>query len=264
MSRGLEILTGARVGDFAALHIDPIELSDLIEMHGMGAELRRAISNPNQRIETHSARINGYGRGLPWVYPLDRREPVIVVLQNRGPKAQLVMAGDIVTGQAWALFPLGIQPGDGDLLLPEGEVHVINETIHRAEQQIDNSKLRGRAYDDRIKPPPKMTPKAEKLLYPDPCCIEGIWWVNDDDDGLCKGTEGLDYQIVGGNEIRWREGRGPQAGKSYSIRYTAPAAYVCTSGAPIFRSEGGQAAMPYRCQVQRLDRWGEPDVRENR
>jgi hypothetical protein len=260
-SAALEIVTGARIGDFAALHIDPIEINDLIEIHGVGAELRKAVANPNQRIETHAPRTNGYGRGLSWVYPLDQRLPIIVVLQNRSPKRELVMAGEVTTGQAWALFPIGIHPAEGDLVLPDGEEHVVSETLTRLEQQIDNAKLRARLWDDRTTPAPKIKARPERLLYPEVCCLEGIWWVNEADDGLCQATEGIDYRLKG-NVVAWEPGRGPEAGKAYTVRYRAPAAYVCSAAAPIFRAEGGRG-MPFRCQVQRLDRWGDPDLRDN-
>lgn len=250
------------IGDFPGFHINPMEINDLIETHGIGAELRVALVNPNQRIETHVARTNGYGKGLPWVYPAKMRQSVVVVIQNRGPKKELVMAGEITTGQAWALFPSGIHPADGDLLLPDGEEHVVQETLTRLENQIDDSKLRGRAFSDKVRPPPKSKPRPEKLLYPDPCCIDVVAWTNETDDGPCYGTDGLDYKLGGDGEIVWRAGRGPAAGKQYTVKYRAPAAYICSPAAPIFRSEGGRG-MPYRCQINRLDRWGRPDLRDN-
>jgi hypothetical protein len=258
----MDLNLGALLGDFPGFHIDPMEINDLIEAHGIGAELRVALTNPNQRIETHVARTNGYGRGLPFVYPLAMRKPIVCVIQNRGPKRELVMAGDVTTGQAWALFPIGIHPADGDLILPDGEEHIVQETITRLENQIDDTKLRGRLYSDRVKPPPKSKPRPERLLYPDPCCIDALVWTNATDTGLCYGREGFDYTINANGEILWVEGHGPAAGLQYTVKYRAPAAYVCSPAAPIFRSEGGRA-MPYRCQVQRLDRWGTPDPREN-
>jgi hypothetical protein len=68
-----------------------------------------------------------------------------------------------------------------------------------------------------------------------------------------------DYELVG-REIRWRDGRGPAPGKAYAVRYRAPAAYMVRPAEPILRVEY-EAGLPYRCEAQRLDRWGEGDLR---
>jgi hypothetical protein len=254
-----ELALDVSINDFAHLHLDPHELSDLIETHGTGAELRRAVWCPCVRVETRAPRTGcPHCKGLRFTYPDKLRDDVVCLVQSRNPKRALVPAGELVTGIAVVTFPLGIVPGLGDMLLPEGEFHVVHESLWRAYQPIDNQTIRDRLRRTRDTEAPKIDPGPEILLYPKIACVEHLHWIDRETAKLCEGSA-ADYELQGATVV-WREGRGPAAGDAYSIRYRAQAAYILNPGEPVTRAESGQG-MPYRVEAQRLDKWGTPSLR---
>ena len=104
---------------------------------------------------------------------------------------------------------------------------------------------------------PLVHPTTERLLYPDVIKVETLYWL--DEHGQLKlGQAGRDY-TRSGQVITFRPDHGPAPGRAFSVRYQAPAAYVVSPGEPVFRT--GEVGFPYRCDAQRLDRWGSPDLR---
>lgn len=243
--------------DFPAQHIEPEELEALIEMRGVACEYRKSVPCPCARIETLAPRVGcAHCGGLGYLYPQELRRDVTVLLTQRSPRKMSKESGEGTTGTAQALFPLGILPSEGDMLLPENEFHVVQQLLRRSQQQIDNREIRERStVPDQA--PPKMHPATDRLLYPDVTEIEDVYWISPQ-DVLCHASA-ADYDRDA-NVLTWRPGRGPEAGGGYSVRYRAPAAYMLNPGVPVYRAENGQT-YPYRAQAHRLDKWGRPDLR---
>ena len=256
-----ELVVDATIGGFPAFHINPTELDELIEMHGIGATIRRAVVCPCKRPESGRARIGcPHCRGLGYAYPDDLTFDIIAFVLSRGPRREIIHAGEIVTGQAWCSFPSGYIPAAGDQILPVGEFHVVQEVIHRAFQPVDGGAVYNRAPMPEERPPRPRAPTADRLLYDTIEAVERVAWIESEGSRSHLIVGGASDFIIEGNEIRWRAGRGPRPGAGVSVRYKAPAAYMLHAGEPIFRAEGGQA-LPYRAQAIRLDRWGVPDLR---
>jgi hypothetical protein len=259
-NQGKELAVYPWITDFAHVHINPAELSDMIETHGVGCELRRAVFCPCARVETRQSRTGcPHCHGLRFTYPEDLRDEVVALVQNRHPERSLVPSGEFVTGTAVLTFPIGIFPGLGDMVLPEGELHVVHETLWRGYQPIDNDLLRERTKRTIDGLAPKVEPGPDVLLYPRISCVEHLHWIDRDSGKLIRGALGTDYQLEG-SRVVWTDGHGPTAGDAFSIRYRAQAAYILNPGEPVVRMESGQG-MPYRVEGQRLDRWGIPSLR---
>lgn len=247
------------LADHAAVHIDPQELEDVIETHGTGCEYRPAVRCPCLRVESGTPRVNcRHCKGLGWVYPKDRRGPTVALVREREPRTQDEVAGEATTGNVTVTFPLGVVPARGDMLLPDGEEHAVQQTLRRPAVQVSAAELRSRRTvpDQR---PVALKAAAERLLYPDVKRIEAVTWI-DADDELREAREGVHY-VLRGDLVEWVGDVGPARGAAYSVRYIAPAAYILDLGAPVFRSESGQVA-PYRAMARRLDRWGSPSLRD--
>lgn len=257
-----ELLLGATIADFAGLGIDPAELDAVIVTDGIGVTYRRGLRCPCLRPESHQARIGCPAcRGLGWMHPERLSEPCVVLMVNRSPDRRIIAAGEYTTGTAYATFPSEIIPGRGDILSVDGEIHVVSQVLHRAENPVSNRKLDARRDPDVQPRHVSARPYAERLLYAD-AQIEQLWWL-DDDGAPVQGRPGAHYEFIGG-EIRWRDGEGPAPGRGYSVRYCARAEYVVAQAAePTFRQQGDNP-IPYRTQVMRLDVWGTPNYREDR
>lgn len=262
MSRpwGLPFLGGG-FGNLPVMHFDPCELDAFIVAHGIGAELRRAVLCPCARIETNQPRGDcRVCRGVGYTYPPSLREPIVVLMTSRDAQARDQSAGRHWQGGASATFPIGVRVARGDQVLPDAEHHVVQQTIHRAIVQVDP----GSVYAMRTAPDqnPLHIPLApdDRLLYPDALDIEHLSWISEDGESLYLGVPGVDYTRAG-NRILWKPGRGPRPGSAFSVRYTAPAIWIVSESAPVFRQEDTCGLMPQKAEVRRLDRWGDPDLR---
>jgi hypothetical protein len=266
MAKGLTVDTLASIADFPAMHIDPTELNDVIETRGIGAELRRGVLCPCIRIDTNSPRSGCEAcKGIGYVYPSNLRESIIVLLLSRDSKQRDLAAGRMYQGGATALFPTGLLPARGDLLLPDGEEHVVQQVLYRQIQQLDPGVLKGRRGTPEELAPAD-GPLLERLLYPDAGEIEVVFYVTQPANPtkpLVECFEGTDY-VREDDRLVWRPGRGPAPARGYTVRYRAAACYILGDAAPAFRSEGGGGVYPYRVHVERLDRWGEPDLRPSK
>jgi len=179
----------------------------------------------------------------------------VAFVQNRMPRRQVVEAGAIVTGTVVVTFPLPVVPATGDMLLPDGEQHVVTQVLQRASQPVDNRLIRDRGLvgDER---PPKLLPAEDRLLYPEVLAVEYLASIGPDGE-LLHLRPGHDWRLDG-DRIAWQRGRGPGAGETYTVRYRAPAAYLLNAGEPVARA-GAAGTLPYRAQGHRLDRWSDPD-----
>ena len=252
-----DLLLDITIGKFAGFHIDVQELNELIEMHGIGAEWRKAVRCPCLRVETMRPTVScRHCNGLGYTHPESGHVPLIVFLLNRQPARKILQVGEYVTGQVTVTFPSPHIPGEGDLIVPDNEVHLVHDTIWRGGQQIDNRAMMARTeHPDQA--PPKNRPPEERLRYPDVLEVQSIHWISAAGD-LCEAKQG-DYKLVK-NQITWKAKRGPVVGSAYTVRYLAPAMYQLQPSEPIARMEA-TSLFPYRTTGYRLDRIGEPDQR---
>lgn len=264
MSNGpSELITGALITDLGEFHVDPEELNELILMHGQGCRYRPAMACPCVRPETKQPRAGcPICHGMRWMYPPDLEQEIVALVMNPHPSRRSTPAGEVITDSAVITFPIGIVPGQGDMILPDTEEHVVTQILRRSYQPVDNTAVSERqtAPEQRA---PRVNVPAEHLLYPTITRLDALYWLVDDDDAeggqrAAAGALGRDFTLKGRN-IVWVPGHGPATGKAYSVRYRAPAAYVCNPGTPANRSEA-ENAYPYKCEAQRLDRLGTPDL----
>ncbi len=252
---------GISIGDFSEFHINPQELNDLVEMHGVGAELRQSVLCPCQRVETGMARgVCPHCKGLTWTYPEAQREPVMVLLSGRKPTIKNEASGWVREGSQSATWPLGYHPKRGDIVLPDCEEHIVDQIIHRASHQVSSKTLRDRETSFGMQSIPAKS-QVDRILYDD-ARIESVYWISPYSGGpkekLVEAKEGRDFRMSG-DRIIWLGDTGPRPGDGYSVRYSAPAAYVVLLTEPVFRSEGG-VPFPYRSDVERLDSYALKDL----
>ena len=249
--------TEFRGEDFPEVRFDPEEFEGLLNARGVGCVLRKAIRCPCLRVETGQPRAGcPVCGGVGFAYPLELEEPIVALVLNRSPRRSQMPVGQEVTGTCAITFPVGVIPSQGDMILPDNEEHAVQQVLRRSIAQVDPQVVRDRqtAPDQRA---PVVAPTTERLLYPDVIRIEHLFWI-DESGQLKRGEEGRDFTRRA-NIIEFRPERGPAPGKAFTVRYRAPAAYVVSPGEPVART--GEVGFPYRCDGQRLDRWGVPDLR---
>lgn len=246
-------------------HFNPEAFDAEIEEHGVAAELRGAMLCPCSRIETP-----GKGRagcptcnGLGFTYPEELRTGVMALISTRQAKQADMAAGRVYQGGANVTFPTGILPGRSDLILPDKEVHLVHEQLVRPIQEVDPSSYRSDPNAiNRLQADQSLMAGVpdgwERLRYPDGVRIELVMYLGPGRQPLVA-QRGVDYTYDGGDRLQWVDGRGPDPGRGYTVRYQAPAVYVLGDAAPKLRAEG-QNELPYWASMQRLDRWGEPDL----
>lgn len=243
---------------------EPTRLNRLIEERGLLVEWRRGVPCPCARPDTRAPREGcPHCKGLGRYYPADQRARSTVLMTSRRPDGKPWAVGDLVTGAVSFTFPepgdgSGTIPRDGDLIFPireDGsafERHDVAQLMVRAQNQVERANL-----DDWVtigNPAiPKQTPQPEMLRYQSGIELEWLGWEIREGavTRIAEGREGVDFDLVG-NEIRWKDGRGPEAGYSYSVRYTAPAAYMVLSST--FRGIGS-TVLPRSAMGIRLDQW---------
>lgn len=250
---------------FPLLHVDLAELRDVIRQHGIGAELRRSLVCPCLRRESRQPQIDCpscYGLGR--LYPSSMRESVEVLLTARNPRREDMPAGVVFPGDAQCTFDLGTLPGRGDMLLPDGDVHVVDQVLYPAGVITGTAAVSARATAAGLGDVTPVAPSAPslRLLYPglnalgEPdLCIEALGWWDGTETRL--GEEGVDFEVFGGNQILWLGGTVPTA---ISVRYVAPSAYIVEYDPAKFRTEAG-LGYPFKCTVHRLDKWAQRDLR---
>lgn len=248
---------------FPLLHVDPAELDDVILQHGIGAELRRSSICPCTRRETRGPRVDCPScRGLGRFYPETHRESVVVLMTSRNPRKADEAAGVMFPGDAQATFPRGILPGRGDMLLPEGDYHVVDQLLYPPTLGA-GSRTAARAAEaglTDVVPVTSTTPELT-LLYPgfnaagEPdLCVDLVTYWNG--ERTVVATEGLEWSLVAGNQIRWLGSPTPEV---IAVRYKAPSAFVVEYDPAKFRAEAG-VGYPFRCTVHRLDKWAARDL----
>lgn len=237
------------------VRLDAEAFDDLVLARGVGCSYRRAVRCPCARIETGGARSGCPScRGLGLAYPAGMEAPIVAIITGRSPRRSRLAGGEMVTGTCTVTFPSGIVPAQGDMLLPDGEVHSVTEILRRQMAQVDPVVVRGRATaPDQLAPLVRAT--TERLRYPGVVTVEAVAWI--DNGALRLGRAGVDF-TVDGNAIQFVGDAGPAAGGAFSVRYLAPGAYVIAPAEPVART--GEPGFPYRAEAQRLDQLGSPDL----
>ena len=201
-----------------------------IQDRGLWCEWRKGVLCPCRRADTKQPNVNCQEcNGIGHFYPPERRERVKVLILGRRPKGDAKDPGVLVTGQVGLTFESKYDPHGGDMVFPEIEYHHVDQLLVRASNQVVKADVVDRL-SSSLAMLPKQTPRPERLRYQSGIDVEWVGWVVDGDDGgkrVAKASVGVDFDLFG-NEIRWKEGRGPEAGATYSVHYTAPAAYLIT------------------------------------
>lgn len=243
-----------------APHLSPLEFDALLRAHGSPVEYRPAIACPCVRIDTRMpAGTCPTCKGLGRVYPEALRKQVTVLDTQRSATLRLERAGLAAQGTIQLTFPVGVIPALGDMVLPCGDVHIVQETLFRdGTRRVTDAMIRdARRAPDHL--PVAQRERTERLLYPGISCIELASYINAD-GAFVMATE-AQYTIDADSRWTWKEGFGPAPGAAWTVRYRAPAAYVVYTSSPMFRHEGGGGPMPYRVQAQRLDKVSAEDLR---
>lgn len=238
-------------------HYNPAEYASLIVQHGIGAQYRKAILCPCIRLDTGMPRVGcPHCRGLGRLYPLKWRIPMIVLDTSRSSNVKMAVAGLMMDGIITLSFPPGVIPGVGDLVLPDGDLHIVQETLFRGGTK---------RVPDSIRNAPRVTSVAipnegrdERLLYPTDVEIEAAYYL-DAGDNLIEARDDA-YTLGVENRWTWRDGEGPEMGHAWTVRYRATACYMIAGTGPMFRCEA-DVAQPYKAQAKRLDRLAPSDLR---
>lgn len=243
------------------LRMNPEELNDHVETHGIGAELRRAVACPCRRPDTNTPRVACQScAGLGYAYPAELRCPIVVLLHSRQASERKEPLGHRASGTAKCTFPTGIEVTMGDLVLPDAETHAVQQVLVRQRgDEVDRAALRaallarGATADQRAV---AVVAPGERLLYPsvDDTAVRQVYWFDEVAQEARRARIGTDVEVTSGRVI-WRDGRGPARGGSYTVQYRAPAAYIVSMDAsPVHRSDDDRL-YPIHATLQRLDRW---------
>lgn len=261
MSRGRGVFDVVNAADLAGVQFSAAEFDSLIATHGNSGELRRSVSCPCRRIDTRMPDVScDHCHGLGWIYPPTLREPMIWLDTQRSAQAKIEGAGDLVDGTAQFTFPSGVVPARGDMMIPDGEEHVVTEYLYRdGTRRTPDALLRPyRSSADQVKP--AQVGRRERLLYPVPCCVEFVAYIRPSDRGLAQANP-TEYQIDNDGRWTWRGEAGPEPGEAWTVRYRAPAVYVIGKALPRFRHQHDQR-MPHMVTAKRLDIVSSEDLRQ--
>lgn len=243
--------------------LDPEEFSRLVITFGVECELRRSVPCPCQRPETGQASMGCRicrGFGIAWPKRLRALVPGVYLHSHRN-RREAGAAGEKVVRTLEATFPSGFEPSWGDLLIPiEAPPETIREVLTRAELMASGRQLQATRTSDRVFHQPAQA-RRELLAY---SAIEGVascWWRGGEDgQGLIEGAEGVDFTIhteaagPGGDpavEVKWRPGRGPTPGTSYTLCYLAQPIFIL--GSPDEPTDKAQGGFPRSISARRLE-----------
>jgi hypothetical protein len=240
---------GVHEAQVSHFNVDEIDAS--IRQYGHPCEYRRAVRCPCALPDTRdSAAACPLCRPLGYLYPEALRTPdTRVLISGRNDRAVFQAAGLDMDGTVSVTMLRGVVPAYMDMIVLDGTPHVVHEVKTRAENPIDLRRLQRKITDDRmVLSAPR--PAHERLLYTDPLGIDILAW-KVRDDKVVVGVLGHDY-VLRGNEIEFLDGRGPEPGHTYTVRYRAQASYVLPAEVTP-RAEAG-VLLPYKAQAIRLDR----------
>lgn len=253
-------IPNVNVAELPGIHLDPLEFDLLLTEFGNSGEYRRAALCPCVRPDTGTPALECPDcHGHRYVYPMHLREPMIFLDTQRNATFKQAAAGTLAEGTVHLTFPTRVLPATGDMILPDGEEHVVSERFVRdGTRRVTDAMLRPlRTYTvDQV--PVAPVERVERLLYGKPCCVEVAAW-KDADGNNVYGSE-LDYHIDEDGRWLWHRTRGPAVGTTWTVRYRAPACYVINLAGAQYRSEADQG-MPRPVSAQRLDKLAHQDLR---
>lgn len=239
-------------------HFDPLAFDREIVAHGTYGQIHHAQVCPCARVETSAPRAGCPScKGIGWLYPETMRCQTWMMLAGRDGRRTSTAAGAIGDGRVIATAHSSAKPGRGDVWYPCGEEHVVHQQLRRASQQVNQADLRAallgqrRTNNDTVQ-----APRIERVLYPN-ARVESCFYELDE-GGATEAVLDVDFRIVD-QAITWI-GRQPSPGVGYTLRYTAPAAYMIADVRPQARMEAGQN-MPWRVELERLDKMQANDLR---
>lgn len=250
---------GLTATDFSIVTIDNPGNDDIVNTRGLPVEYRRSVTCPCLRSESGRARrgclmCNGHG----YVYPVELRQRIRVIASNHMANSKQIAAGEALTGRVSATFPSAIIPQVGDMVLPEGQFHVVDETIIHAQMPTSHAALAALREND-LETLPVLTAAEDILRYPVVESILGIWgWDPTAAQRTLAGfnrkrksqltveelqklqNAGLPFYppssyTLEGNVIVWKD-RAPAPGTVITVKYHAPAAYFIAEPPP-FRAD---------------------------
>lgn len=258
-SRTRSLFDTVNVAQLPGLHLSAAEIDSIIVTHGSSGELRRAVLCPCMRLDTRTPALDcPHCKGLGRLYPAHLREPLIFLDSQRSQQLKLAAAGHVPSGTISITMPSGVVAGMGDMILPDGDEHVVTEILWvQGSNRVTDRNLRPlRISPDQVKP--SLTTRTERLLYPDPCCVEAISYLR---DGEIVFAQPIEYRIDNEGRVHWTADNGPEPGTAFTARYRAPAVYVVHTTSPRLRHEANER-MPYAVSAVRLDKFAASDLRE--
>ena len=242
-----------------AFHLDPREFDLAIVQHGKKGEYRRSLVCPCQRIETGWSRSTCTScRGLGRMYPEDMRCQEWVMPSKPDGSGSFTPAGLVYDVGKAAMMRSTSNPAVGDMWLPCGEVHTVQQLVRFNVQQVPVNDLRRRITTQSHTDVPRIpTPATGRLLYPEVRQIDACAY--DVGDEVRMARQGVDFRLDGAT-IEWIGAAGPPPGGAATVRYQAPAAYLVGLTVAAWGTEGGQR-MPWRVRLDRLDTLADADLR---
>jgi len=270
-SGGADIGSGD-VFDESRYLFDLSGLDRFIAERGVFFEWRRGITCPCARVETHEPRGTCLVcKGIGTAYPPRRVERTVAMMTSRAPTTEERAAGVVITGRVTMSFPTEAPiPRLNDLVFPQEildpcitpetataedwtpfELHVVEEQLTRAYQPV-GAITANATIDAPYQAPPVPPVAPEVLRYDDPVSIDEIVWIEGDQLVMGRGGYRIHTDEKGRTAIRWAPQAGPAAGQVYTVRYTAPAAYVIIESQ--FRGTGNKR-LPRKIDAIRLDQW---------
>lgn len=240
-----------RLDETPTYHHEPAEIDGVIDQHGLPCEVRRVIPCPCARPDhggsfpSSCPDCAGTGR----YYPEQLRARMQVLVVGASLTGQQGDAGGRQMGRVGMTFPTAWTPRAGDMVLPEGQRYSVTEQLRRAALDADPRDLPGDGFDEQATPP-ELLPALEQLKHHESVELEAITWRGADKRALL-GREGLDFELSPGGRITWRTLRGPAPGAVFSVRYSAPVAYVV--GVDISPRSDAGIRLPFKVSGLRLD-----------
>lgn len=236
------------------IHLNPDELDLQLQLHGSTGTYWSGITCPCVHAsERQPDPTCAHCRGQGYLYPPQNAQRMIVLDVQRSSTERLIASGSLPSGTVQLTFPSSVIPAWGDLWMPDGEEHVVEEVLSiRAPLPRHEVSMYRASSDSR---PVPMNAPAPRLLYPHLREVEMVTYLERATDGtsrVCYAPP-TEYHIDDEGRFTWRDGAGPPVGQVWTIRYRAPAAFRLFNVAPRYRTEADQR-MPHAVTARRLDR----------
>lgn len=242
-----------------AFHLDPREFDLAIVQHGQKGEYRRSLVCPCQRVETGWSRSTCTScRGLGRMYPEGQRCIEYMLPAKPDGSGSFTSASLIYDITEAGMMRSTANPAIGDMWLPCGEVHTVQQLVRFNVQPVPVNDLRRRIVTQSHSDVPRIpSPASGRLLYPSVTLIDACAY-QDADGKVRMAEQDVEFRL-NGVSIEWIGAAGPPPGGAATVRYQAPATYLIGMATPKWGTEGGQR-MPWEVRFDRLDRRADADL----